>query len=90
MAIKKYWERRAKARGGKNWGAALGVLDDRERRVFVARYLADMPNTLQELADEFGVSRQRMCQIEARAFKKIQAARGDTTRGRRATQEDHG
>src|ERR1700683_277063 len=55
-------------------GDALTVLNDRERRIFEARRLADEPITLEELADEFGVSRERVRQIEVRAFEKIQKA----------------
>jgi len=55
-------------------GEALGVLNDRERRIFEARRLADSPITLEELADEFGVSRERVRQIEVRAFEKVQNA----------------
>src|SRR5512140_3318430 len=53
---------------------ALSVLNDRERRIFQARRLADDPITLEELADEFGVSRERVRQIEVRAFEKVQKA----------------
>jgi len=53
---------------------ALGVLNDRERRIFQARRLADDPITLEELAVEFGVSRERVRQIEVRAFEKVQEA----------------
>src|SRR6201987_4317730 len=53
-------------------GEALTVLNDRERRIFEARRLADEPITLEELADEFGVSRERVRQIEVRAFEKVQ------------------
>ncbi len=53
---------------------ALGVLNKRERRIFEARRLADEPITLVELAQEFGVSRERVRQIEARAFEKVQKA----------------
>jgi RNA polymerase sigma-32 factor len=53
---------------------ALGVLNDRERRIFEARRLADDPITLEELAEEFGVSRERVRQIEVRAFEKVQKA----------------
>ncbi|HEY2527692.1 MAG TPA: RNA polymerase sigma factor RpoH, partial [Xanthobacteraceae bacterium] len=52
-------------------GQALIVLNDRERRIFEARRLADEPITLEELADEFGVSRERVRQIEVRAFEKV-------------------
>jgi RNA polymerase sigma-32 factor len=53
---------------------ALGVLNPRERRIFEARRLADEPITLEELSSEFGVSRERVRQIEVRAFEKVQAA----------------
>src|SRR5271169_470504 len=55
-------------------GEALTVLNDRERRIFGARRLADEPITLEELAEEFGVSRERVRQIEVRAFEKVQKA----------------
>jgi len=54
--------------------SALEVLNDRERRIFEARRLADEPVTLEDLAAEFGVSRERVRQIEVRAFEKIQKA----------------
>jgi RNA polymerase sigma-32 factor len=57
---------------GQALGQALGVLNDRERRFFEARRLADEPITLEELADEFGVSRERVRQIEVRAFEKVE------------------
>jgi RNA polymerase sigma-32 factor len=50
------------------------VLNDRERRIFEARRLADDPITLEDLAAEFGVSRERVRQIEVRAFQKVQRA----------------
>jgi RNA polymerase sigma-32 factor len=53
---------------------ALSVLNARERRIFEARRLADDPITLEDLSTEFGVSRERVRQIEVRAFEKIQAA----------------
>jgi RNA polymerase sigma-32 factor len=53
---------------------ALSVLNDRERRIFQARRLVDEPITLEQLADEFGVSRERVRQIEVRAFEKVQKA----------------
>ncbi len=54
--------------------AALTVLNPRERRIFEARRLADDPITLEDLSTEFGVSRERVRQIEVRAFEKVQAA----------------
>src|SRR5439155_1425403 len=53
---------------------AMGVLNDRERRIFEARRLAEDPITLEELSTEFGVSRERVRQIEVRAFEKVQKA----------------
>jgi RNA polymerase sigma-32 factor len=53
---------------------ALGVLNPRERRIFEARRLADDPMTLEDLSSEFGVSRERVRQIEVRAFEKVQNA----------------
>ena len=53
---------------------ALTVLNERERRIFEARRLADEPVTLEDLAAEFGVSRERVRQIEVRAFEKVQKA----------------
>jgi RNA polymerase sigma-32 factor len=54
--------------------SALGVLNDRERRIFEARRLSDDPVTLEQLSDEFDISRERVRQIEVRAFEKVQAA----------------
>ncbi len=53
---------------------ALQVLNERERRIFEARRLADEPMTLEALSDEFNISRERVRQIEVRAFEKVQAA----------------
>lgn len=54
--------------------SAMSVLNDRERRVFEARRLAEEPVTLEDLSEEFGVSRERIRQIEVRAFEKVQKA----------------
>ncbi|MBI4723745.1 MAG: sigma-70 family RNA polymerase sigma factor, partial [Rhodomicrobium sp.] len=54
--------------------AAMESLNDRERRIFTARRLADEPLTLEELSSEFNVSRERIRQIEVRAFEKVQKA----------------
>ncbi len=53
---------------------AMDTLNDRERRIFEARRLAEEPATLEDLSAEFGVSRERIRQIEVRAFEKVQAA----------------
>ena len=65
-------EERAKRREMLN--EALKSLNARERRVFEARRLAEEPLTLEELSAEFGVSRERIRQIEVRAFEKVQKA----------------
>ena len=54
--------------------SALGVLNERERRIFEARRLQDDPATLEDLSVEFNVSRERIRQIEVRAFEKVQQA----------------
>jgi RNA polymerase sigma-32 factor len=53
---------------------AMGVLNERERRIFEARRLAEDPVTLEELSSEFDISRERVRQIEVRAFEKVQEA----------------
>ena len=53
---------------------AMSTLSDRERRIFEARRLAEDPSTLEDLSAEFGVSRERIRQIEVRAFEKVQKA----------------
>jgi RNA polymerase sigma-32 factor len=52
--------------------SALSVLNNRERRIFEARRLTEEPITLKELADEFGVSRERVRQIDVSSFVKVQ------------------
>ena len=53
---------------------ALTVLNKRDRRTFETRRLAEEQITLVELAEEFGVSRERVRQIEVSAFEKVQNA----------------
>ena len=53
---------------------ALSVLNERERRIFEARRLLDEPVTLEDLSEEFNISRERVRQIEVRAFEKVQKA----------------
>ena len=54
--------------------AAMSELTDRERHILTERRLKDDPTTLEELAGEYGVSRERVRQIEVRAFEKLQKA----------------
>jgi RNA polymerase sigma-32 factor len=53
---------------------AMAELSDRERHILTERRLKDDPTTLEELASEYGVSRERVRQIEVRAFEKLQKA----------------
>jgi len=53
---------------------AMAVLNPRERRIFEARRLLDTPETLEALSEEFNISRERVRQIEVRAFEKVQEA----------------
>ncbi len=53
---------------------AMEKLTERERDIISARRLQDEPATLEELSQKFGVSRERVRQIEVRAFEKLQAA----------------
>ncbi|WP_189485995.1 RNA polymerase sigma factor RpoH [Asticcacaulis endophyticus] len=59
---------------------AMGELNDREREILTARRLKDQPITLEELAERFGVSRERVRQIEVRAFEKLQKAMMEAAR----------
>ena len=54
--------------------AAIDVLNGRERSIFEARLLTDDPPTLEELSAKFKVSRERIRQLEARAFEKVRKA----------------
>jgi RNA polymerase sigma-32 factor len=68
--------------------AAIDVLNDRERRIFEARHLADEPLTLEQLAVKFNVSRERVRQIEVRAFEKVRkAAKNIVAKAPTATRE---
>ncbi|WP_416356064.1 RNA polymerase sigma factor RpoH [Aureimonas phyllosphaerae] len=62
---------------------AMDVLNDRERRIFEARRLAEDPLTLEALSGEFDISRERVRQIEVRAFEKVQKAVQDTAEAAR-------
>lgn len=53
---------------------AMGVLNEREREIFEARRLSDDPVTLEDLSARFDISRERVRQIEVRAFEKVQDA----------------
>ena len=61
--------------------SAMSGLNDRERRIFEARRLSEDPITLEDLSGEFGVSRERIRQIEVRAFEKVQKAVKQSAKG---------
>ncbi len=69
-----YGEREELDRRREMLAGAMGVLNDRERRILHERRLREDPATLEELSQEFGVSRERVRQIEMRAFEKLQRA----------------
>jgi len=61
---------------------AMSVLNDREKDVLVKRRLSETPITLEELSESYGVSRERIRQIEVRAFEKLQDKMRDLARGK--------
>ena len=61
---------------------AMSVLNDREKDVLIQRRLADDPVTLEDLSERYGVSRERIRQIEVRAFEKLQEKMRDLARGK--------
>jgi RNA polymerase sigma-32 factor len=68
--------------------AAMGELNERERHIIQERKLTDEPKTLEELAEVYGVSRERIRQIEVRAFEKLQAAMKKAAAGRGLVPEE--
>ncbi len=61
---------------------AMGALNERERDILVQRRLSDNPVTLEELSESYGVSRERIRQIEVRAFEKLQSKMKELARGK--------
>ena len=64
---------------------AMSVLNDREKDVLMQRRLAEEPVTLEELSESYGVSRERIRQIEVRAFEKLQAKMRELAKGKGMT-----
>ena len=64
--------------------AALGELPEREREIIRARRLQDDPETLEELSHRFGISRERVRQIEVRAFDRLQKSMKNALQAKRA------
>jgi RNA polymerase sigma-32 factor len=63
---------------------ALGTLNERERHILIERRLKDNPTTLEELSQQYNISRERVRQIEVRAFEKLQKAMKTQVTERRA------
>ena len=61
---------------------AMSVLNERERDILVQRRLSEDPVTLEDLSESYGVSRERIRQIEVRAFEKLQQKMRDLARGK--------
>jgi RNA polymerase sigma-32 factor len=61
---------------------AMAVLNDRERDVLAQRRLSETPVTLEDLSESYGVSRERIRQIEVRAFEKLQSRMRELARGK--------
>jgi RNA polymerase sigma-32 factor len=61
---------------------AMAVLNDREKDVLMQRRLSDEPVTLEDLSERYGVSRERIRQIEVRAFEKLQTKMRELARGK--------
>jgi RNA polymerase sigma-32 factor len=67
-------ERQEKGSRSALMAEGMKVLNDRERHILAERKLKDEPTTLEELAQHYGISRERVRQLEARAFEKLQKA----------------
>ncbi|NWG70809.1 MAG: RNA polymerase sigma factor RpoH [Parvularculaceae bacterium] len=67
---------------------ALATLNEREQHIITERRLKDNPATLEELSQEYGVSRERVRQIEVRAFEKLQKAMKRMERDAKTRKED--
>jgi len=70
-------------------GQALRTLNDRERHILIERRLKEEPSTLEDLSQQYGISRERVRQIEVRAFEKLQKAMKAQVVTRRAAGEQH-
>ena len=69
-------------------GSALKTLNDRERHILIERRLQDNPTTLEDLSQQYNISRERVRQIEVRAFEKLQKAmKAEIAERRRAQPE---
>jgi RNA polymerase sigma-32 factor len=70
-------------------GSALKTLNDRERHILIERRLQDNPTTLEDLSQQYNISRERVRQIEVRAFEKLQKAmKAEIVERRRSAQPE--
>lgn len=69
-------------------GVAMEVLSDREREILTLRRLTESPKTLEDLSEQFGVSRERIRQIEVRAVEKLTVAMRDLAKEKGLSVED--
>ena len=67
---------------------AMQTLNEREMHILTERRLKDNPATLEDLSQEYGISRERVRQIEVRAFEKLQKAMRDAMKQQRQTQRE--
>jgi len=71
-------------------GSALKTLNERERHILAERRLKDNPTTLEDLSQQYNISRERVRQIEVRAFEKLQKAmKAKVTERRLAAAQPH-
>ena len=68
---------------------AMETLNDRERHILTERRLRDNPTTLEDLSQEYDISRERVRQIEVRAFEKLQKAIKNAAIGEKLLQAPH-
>tara|TARA_Y100000992_G_C20877566_1_gene310240 strand:- start:67 stop:420 length:354 start_codon:yes stop_codon:yes gene_type:complete len=61
---------------------SIKILNDRERKIIEERKLSENPKTLDELSKKYKISRERIRQIETRAFEKLQKAMLNSTRSK--------
>jgi RNA polymerase sigma-32 factor len=61
---------------------AMSILNDREKKILQARRLTDSPKTLEDLSQEYKISRERIRQIETKAFEKLQKSMINATKSK--------
>jgi RNA polymerase sigma-32 factor len=64
---------------------AMQILNDREKEILQARRLSDEPKTLEELSQKYKISRERIRQIETKAFEKLQKSMINSSKSKNLT-----